>query len=170
MRSDPDSISSIGDRIRVERKVRGWSTRVAAQRLGLSVRFLAELERGKATARMDKVQQALEGLGLKLEVASARGPATSGLVLAQKRLLRTIATAHGVRSMSLFGSTARGEAGPASDLDFVIELEKGRSLVDLVGVKHDLEALYQRRVDVFTRGSLKPHVLASAKRDLVRVL
>ena len=144
--------------------------RVAAQRLGLSVRFLSELERGKATARMDKVQRALAGLGLMLEVAPLRNPATSGVVLAQKRLLRAIARAHGVRSMSLFGSAARGEAGPASDLDFVVELEEGRSLVDLVGVKHDLEALYNRPVDVSTRGSLRPHVLASAKRDLVRVL
>ncbi len=165
-----NGISHIGDRVRTARKERGWSTRVAAQRLGLSVRFLSELERGKATARMDKVQQALEGLGLRLGVASVQGPATSGLVLAQRRLLRTIATAHGVRSMSLFGSAARGEAGPASDLDFVIELEKGRSLVDLVGVKHDLEALYERQVDVFTRRSLKPAVLAAARADLIRVL
>ncbi len=165
-----NGISHIGDRVRTARKERGWSTRVAAQRLGLSVRFLSELERGKATARMDKVQQALEGLGLRLGVASVQGPATSGLVLAQRRLLRTIATAHGVRSMSLFGSAARGEAGPASDLDFLVELKRERTLLDLLSFQVDLEALFGRNVDVFTAGTLKPRVLATARRDLLRVL
>ena len=162
-----NGISHIGDRVRTARKERGWSTRVAAQRLGLSVRFLSELERGKATARMDKVQQALEGLGLRLEVASVQG---SGLVLAQRRLLRTITTAHGVRSMSLFGSAARGEAGPASDLDFLVELKRERTLLDLLSFQVDLEALFGRNVDVFTAGTLKPRVLATARRDLLRVL
>jgi hypothetical protein len=75
-----------------------------------------------------------------------------------------------VRSLSLFGSAARGETNAGSDLDFLIELEKGRSLVDLVGVKHDLEALFGRPVDVFTPNSLKPRILAAARGDLVRVL
>ncbi len=84
--------------------------------------------------------------------------------------LRTIAAAHGVCSLSLFGSAARGDAQPGSDLDFLVELENGRSLVDLVGVKQDLEALFGRSVDVFTRESLKPAVLAAAQHDLVRLL
>jgi predicted nucleotidyltransferase len=72
--------------------------------------------------------------------------------------------------MSLFGSGARGGETPASDLDFLIELEAGRSLVDLVGVKQDLEAIFGRPVDAFTPASLKPAVLAAARADLVRVL
>ena len=169
MTSNRGGISQIGARVRAARTKRGWSMRVAAQRLGLSLRFLSELERGKATARLDKVQQALAGLGLRLEVASTQGPATGGPVLAQKRLLRTIAAAHGVRAMSLFGSAARGEAGPRSDLDFLVELGRGRSLLDMLSLKNDLEALLGRKVDVFTAGTLKPRVLATSRRDLVRV-
>lgn len=165
-----ESVVRLGAQVRAARKGRGWSTRVAAARLGLSVRFLSELERGKATVRLDKLTQALDGLGLQLTVAPRQAAAPREQVLARKPLLRAIAAAHGVRSLSLFGSAARGKAKADSDLDFLVELEDGRSLVDLVGVKHDLEALFGRPVDAFTRASLKPGVLATAQADLIRVL
>ena len=88
----------------------------------------------------------------------------------RKPLLQAIAAKHGVRALSLFGSAARGEAGAGSDLDFLVELEEGRSLVDLVGVKQDLEVLFGRPVDAFTRATLKPGVFSAVKADLVRVL
>jgi len=164
------SVVRIGTQVRAARRARGWSTRAAAERLGLSVRFLNELERGKATARLDKVVQALEGLGLEIAVVPKQVTGLREQVLARKPLLRTIAVARGVRSLSLFGSAARGEANAASDLDFLVELEAGRSLLDLVGMKQDLEALFDRSVDVFTADSLKQEVLASARTEMLRVL
>lgn len=134
------------------------------------MRFLQELEAGKSTARLDKVAQVLRGLGLALEVAPAGGVALRVQVLARRALLATLAAAHGVRAMSLFGSAARGEAGPESDLDVLVELDRGRSLLDLLGFENDLEALFGRRAEVFTARTLKPRVLAKARRDLVRVL
>ena len=170
MESRVRGVGRIGTGVRAARKARGWSTRAAAERLGLSVRFLNELERGKATARLDKVMQALEGLGLDIAVVPKQAHDVREQVLARKPLLKAIAAKHGVRALSLFGSAARGNAGAESDLDFLVELQEGRSLVDLVGVKQDLEALFGRPVDAFTRASLKPRVLAAAKADLVRVL
>lgn len=169
MDSGRKSAETVGVRLRAARQARGWSTRAAAQRLGLSLRFLSELERGKATARLDKVLQALQGLGLDLQVVAVQ-PDLREQVQLERPLLRAIAKAHGVRALSLFGSAARREAKGDSDLDFLVELEAGRSLVDLVGVKQDLESLFSRPVDVFTRASLKPAVLAAARADLVRVL
>ena len=163
-------VAQLGAQVRAARRRRGWSTRLAAAQLGLSVRFLNELERGKPTVRLDKMAQALDGLGLELTVAPKQAAGLREQVMARRPLLRTIAAAHGVRALSLFGSTARGKAKAESDLDFLVELEDGRSLVDLVGVKHDLEALFGRPVDAFTRASLKPGVLATAQPDLVRVL
>ena len=156
--------------MRAARKSRGWSTRAAAARLGLSVRFLTELERGKTTARLDKVMRALKGLGLEIAIVPRRAAGLREQVVERKQLLRAVAARHGVRALWLFGSAARSEAKADSDLDFLAELAEGRSLVDLIGVKQDLEALFGRRVDVFTRGSLKPAVLAGAQADLVRVL
>jgi predicted nucleotidyltransferase/DNA-binding XRE family transcriptional regulator len=170
MRPTNTGVGRIGAQLRAARREHGWSTRAAAKRLGLSVRFLNELERGKATVRLDKVMQALDGLGLEIAVAPKHSARLREQVISKLPLLRAIAAARGVRVLWLFGSAARGEAGAGSDLDFLAELEAGRSLVDLVGVKQDLEVLFGRRVDVFTRDSLKPSVLAAARADLVRLL
>ncbi len=72
-----------------------------------------------------------------------------GELLKVKRdeILRVAAT-HGARNVRVFGSAARGDAGPSSDVDFLVELEEGRSLLDLVGLWQDLEKLLGRPVDV----------------------
>ena len=73
---------------------------------------------------------------------------------------------HGASDIRVFGSFARGEAGADSDLDVLVRLEPGRTLVDLVGLKQDLEALAGRSVDIVTEGALHPalrdRVLADA--------
>lgn len=77
-------------------------------------------------------------------------------LLQEKReeILR-IAAEHGARNIRVFGSAVRGEAGPESDIDFLIELEPGRSLLDHVALLQDLEDILGRKVDVVTdNGSL----------------
>jgi predicted nucleotidyltransferase len=59
-----------------------------------------------------------------------------------------VAARHGARNVRVFGSAAKGEAGPTSDVDFLVEMEPGRSLLDLVGLWQDLEELLGRKVDV----------------------
>lgn len=61
---------------------------------------------------------------------------------------------HGARNVRVFGSVARDEAGPASDIDFLVDLEQGRSLLDLGGLLVDLERLLGRRVDIVTERGL----------------
>lgn len=70
-------------------------------------------------------------------------------VVATKRndILR-IAARHGVRRIRVFGSVARGEAGPTSDVDFLIEVGPHHSPFFPGGLVADLEALLGRRVDV----------------------
>ncbi len=52
-----------------------------------------------------------------------------------------VAHAHGVRSIAVFGSVARGDASSGSDVDFLVDFEAGRSLLDLLRLTDDLEAL-----------------------------
>ena len=62
--------------------------------------------------------------------------------------IRRIAQRHGATRVRLFGSRARGEARPDSDVDLLIDLEPGRSLMDLASIKVDLEDLLGCEVDV----------------------
>jgi predicted nucleotidyltransferase len=64
------------------------------------------------------------------------------------------AARHGARGVRIFGSFARGEAEPDSDLDVLVDLEPGRNLFDLGGLLMDLQDILGRRVDVVTEGSL----------------
>jgi predicted nucleotidyltransferase len=69
-----------------------------------------------------------------------------------------VARRHGARNVRVFGSLARGEGGEDSDLDLLVTLGEGRSLLDLVGLKQDLEELVQRPVDVVTERALSPYL------------
>ncbi len=59
-----------------------------------------------------------------------------------------IAERHGARNIRVFGSVARGEEGPDSDLDFLVDLEPHRNLFDLGNLVMDLQDLLGRKVDV----------------------
>lgn len=69
-----------------------------------------------------------------------------------------IAARHGAQKVRVFGSVVRGDARPDSDIDFLVDMEGGRSLLDLVQLSQDLEELLHRKVDVLTDGGLSPHL------------
>lgn len=73
---------------------------------------------------------------------------------ARREEILRIARQHGAYNVRVFGSVVRGEAGVGSDVDFLIEMENGRTLYDLVGVIQDLEDALGRKVDVVTEPSL----------------
>ena len=76
-------------------------------------------------------------------------------LLKEKRqdILR-IAAQHGAYNVRVFGSVVHGEAGPDSDVDFLVEMGPDRSLFDLGGLLMDLQALLGREVDVVTEKAL----------------
>ncbi|MBZ5544666.1 MAG: nucleotidyltransferase family protein [Acidobacteriia bacterium] len=78
-----------------------------------------------------------------------------------------VAARHGARNVRIFGSAARGEAGPSSDVDFLVELEEGRSLLDLVGLWQDLERLLDRPVDVVEPEGLHWYIRDKVLREAV---
>jgi predicted nucleotidyltransferase len=79
------------------------------------------------------------------------------LTTRRDEILRLAAT-HGARNVRVFGSLARGEADAASDIDFLVDMEPGRSLFDLWGLQADLEAMLARPVDVVTEHGLKVRI------------
>lgn len=85
-------------------------------------------------------------------------PVASPLSREVREQVLRIAGAHGATSVSLFGSLARGEGSDDSDLDLLLDLEPGRSLLDLIAIEQDLEDLLGRPVDALTRHGLSPYL------------
>ena len=77
----------------------------------------------------------------------------------------------GVLHAGLFGSVARGENRPDSDLDILIDLDPAARLTiyDYVGLKEFIASLFDGPVDVIDREGLKPHLRQPVSRDLVNV-
>jgi hypothetical protein len=76
---------------------------------------------------------------------------------------------HFARNVRVFGSVARGEADEASDVDFLVEMEPGRSLLDLGGLQVEFESLLGRRVDVVTVRGLKARIRNTVPTEAVPV-
>jgi uncharacterized protein len=72
--------------------------------------------------------------------------------------IRRIARRHGVESVRVFGSLARGEAGPRSDVDLLIRLGPGHGFADFMAFCEEAEAALGRRVDVVTEDGLSPYI------------
>jgi uncharacterized protein len=68
------------------------------------------------------------------------------------------AAEHGARNIRVFGSMVRGEADATSDVDLPVEMEPGRSQLDLVGLWQDSEDLLGTQVDVLSDGGVSPHL------------
>ena len=96
-------------------------------------------------------------------------PMSPGIAEIQSTV-RDVLRRRGVVRASVFGSVARGEATASSDVDFLVEFEPGRSLVDLAGLRLDLAELLDRDVDVATRGSLHPALRERILKELVPIL
>lgn len=95
--------------------------------------------------------------------------AMDSLTLLQSRRndILSIAAHHGARNVRVFGSVARGESGPGSDVDFLVDMEAGRSLFDLGGLLHDLQVLLGVDVDVVTEKGLRPRIRAQVIREAI---
>ena len=78
--------------------------------------------------------------------------------------------AAGIVRLSLFGSMARNEARPDSDIDLLAAFDEARrlSLLDVIGIENRLADLLGRPVDLIEEGALKPHARRSASREVVR--
>jgi predicted nucleotidyltransferase len=78
--------------------------------------------------------------------------------------------AAGIVRLSLFGSTARGDGGPESDVDLLAAFDESRrlSLLDVVGIELQLADLLGARVDLSEEGMLKPRVQQSVEAEALR--
>lgn len=79
-------------------------------------------------------------------------------LLRQRAAILALASRYGARNVRVFGSVARGTAGPDSDVDLLVDVEPGRTLLDVIGLWQDLQSLLGRKVDLLTDGGISPYL------------
>lgn len=167
--------------VRHARTRAGLSQAELAMKAGTSQPALARYETGVALPTIPTLERLLSGCGQRLELrtsdandrtASASsvrgqlGPLAQQLRRRRSRLLDS-ARAHGVRRVCAFGSIARGEAGPTSDIDLLVELAPGRTLLDLLGFRNEATEILGVPVDVATPDMLKERIRAEVLAEAV---
>jgi uncharacterized protein len=91
------------------------------------------------------------------------------VMLIIKEHQRELTDVFGVKSLALFGSVARNEAGPSSDVDLLVEFSRPVGLFGLFALQDRLEELFGCKVDLGTPDSLKPRLRPSVLSELVYV-
>ena len=140
----------------------------------LSVRISRDIHtRMKAAAaeRGEKLQDLVGGLIARFLAEAERRPPELADTLRRLRALEPSLRARGVATLYVFGSVARGEATPDSDVDLAVEFrpEAEPSLFDLAHLTAELEDALGRKVDLGERATLPAHIVTAAAGDFVRV-
>lgn len=156
--------TGVGARIRACRQARGLSASALAVHAGVTENAIRKIESGDSKEpRFSTGVRIALALGVEPRdlVPPARnmhiGAPELGAVLQQLRAHRTELRQRGIRHIAVFGSVARGEATPASDVDVIIELSPRRkfTLLDLAGVQELLSHLLECKVDALTLSTLR---------------
>jgi hypothetical protein len=116
---------------------------------------------------LSELGKSAQAMGLSVDRAPAAQPTAAAILNALVEKREDIKH-FGVRSLGLFGSAARGEAAPTSDLDFLVEFESP-SFDTYMGLLEYLEKLFGHRVDLVLANTLKPRLRESVLREIVHV-
>ncbi len=73
---------------------------------------------------------------------------------------------HGAKKIAVFGSYARGEAKPKSDIDILVEFSERKSLLELVGIEQELSDTLGIKVDLLTEKSISPYLIDRIKKEM----
>ncbi|MGH3916447.1 MAG: nucleotidyltransferase family protein [Pseudonocardiaceae bacterium] len=128
---------------------------------------------GRSQARLDIARDGRQStfgvVPQEISVTSARWdrPPSLSELRSHRDAILAIARRHGVLSIRVFGSVARGDVGRGSDVDLLVELESGRSLFDLGGLLMDLRDFLEGPLDVVTPASLRERVRARVVHEAV---
>ncbi len=83
------------------------------------------------------------------------------------RKIVSIIKKYGATKVAVFGSHARGEASPKSDVDVLVEFIERKSLLDIVGIEQELSEALGVKVDLLTEKSISPYLIDRIKRETV---
>jgi uncharacterized protein len=164
-----------GGLLRRARVSAGLSQAELAFRAGVAQSVISAYEAGRRQPSLPTLAKLIDAAGCDLVVDIQHQPPQlsrlSGPVGRQVRRMRrnlvAVAAAHDVTNLRVFGSVARGEDRPDSDVDLLVDLPPDMGLLGLGRVQEELEAILGTKVDLVPASDLKPAVRARAERELV---
>lgn len=165
-------MSDAGRVLREARTAAGLTQAELAARAGITQSVVSAYEAGRREPALSTLARLVDATGatLRLSVepprplpATARGQA----IHRSRRRMREVAARHGATNLRLFGSTARGEDGPDSDIDLLVHLDRPLGLIGLARLQRELEEVLDAPVDLVPDDGLKPDVRAAVDRDAV---
>jgi predicted nucleotidyltransferase/DNA-binding transcriptional regulator YiaG len=167
--------ATAGVLLRQARKRAGLSQVDLAARAGVTQSVISAYESGQRQPSIPALTRLVDAAGFELTLGLRRPPGRlrrlSGpvgrRVRRHRKDLAAAAAAHGVRNLRVFGSVARGEDRPDSDVDLLADFPPGLSLFRLGRLEADLEAILGTRVDLIPAADLEPGVREQAESDLI---
>lgn len=145
-----------------------------ARRAGVAQSVISAYESGRREPSLPTLTRLVAATGheLAIDVVATQGHALGlpdtprGRRLRQRRsaIIRT-AEARRARNVRVFGSVARGEDGPTSDIDLLVDVDEGVGLLDLIGLERELGELLGAKVDVVPADALKPRLRERVLRE-----
>lgn len=170
-------ITKAGALLKEARLRAGLRQRELAQRANVAQSLISAYESGKREPTLPTLRRLVVATGhdLTLGLAPASRPsrAFSGPIGAKvrsnRRRLRQVLRSHGIQSAQVFGSVARGEDHPDSDLDLLVDLPAGTGIFALTTLVRELEEVLGAPVDVVPTDGLKSHLRDEVDSELVRL-
>jgi len=165
-----------GALLRDARRRSGLSQSELARRAKVAQSVISAYEVGRREPGLSMLSRLISCTGQRLIVDLENGdhgvrglPDTRlGRRLRQRRAaLIAAAESHGARNLRVFGSVARGEDGPDSDVDLLVDLAPGTGLFGLATLERELAEILQAHVDLAPAGSLKQQVRVVAEREAI---
>lgn len=142
-----------------------------AERAGVAQPMISAYETGRREPSFPMLVKLIDATGHDLVVDLTRKGLPAGTRLAHIRNHRDevikLAAAAGMHNVRVFGSSARGEDTEKSDIDLLVDLDKGVSLLDIVGLGMDLTDLLGVKVEVAPVNSLKDYIREEAHSESV---
>jgi predicted nucleotidyltransferase/DNA-binding XRE family transcriptional regulator len=174
-------MSDVAKLLRGARSAAAMSQAELARRAGTSQSALARYETGATLPTLPSLERILAACGRRLDVRAEpttdrrrRALSVRGQLGPRARTLRKhrshlldVARERGVRRVRVFGSLARGEDAPTSDIDLLVDLDTDRTLLDLIGFRSEAEEILGTPVDVATVDMLKERIRREVETEAI---
>jgi predicted nucleotidyltransferase/DNA-binding XRE family transcriptional regulator len=168
---DARPAQATGRRIAEARRAKGLTQEALAAAVSLDRTALSKIEAGRRNLSSSELGRVARVLDRPLDWFLAEPPDLGGILVRdlrrRRRAILRIATKHGAHSVRVFGSVARGESDPDSDIDLLVQMKPGTSLLDQAAMLVEVRDLLGREVDIVTEDALRDRIRTRVLREAV---